>query len=359
MTATNDATLYSEWLALRDRQRILRAHGSFLVAGDDLPWEANPQGLMRWYLHPLLSPACHRALIFFLQKIPAGSRSGKQHCQGGIVHYIWQGRGKTVINGTSHAWAAGDVVQLPLLPEGATFQHFNDDPAQEALLLSCQPNLSDPLGVDRGSGFFQLEAAPEYEGEFDSEQPALESLRGVLQTRGGAAPAADAGREPTTYDRNFARTRAIQERSRSAKVVVRTADRPEEITRQGRLRYYLNRTALSDTVLKDWNVFTHELRTHSGKHRHQGGLAIFVLEGKGYTVADGQRCDWKSGDLILLPIQPGGIEHQHFNLNGNQPSRWIAFIYKPFHDEVAHEMEQREESPEYRRPGNEPREEAP
>jgi len=78
---------------------------------------------------------------------------------------------------------------------------------------------------------------------------------------------------------------------------------------------------------------------------------IFVLEGKGYTVVDGQRCDWEKGDLILLPIRPGGVEHQHFNLNGGEPSRWTAFIYKPFHDEVAHGMEQREESPEFRRSG--------
>jgi gentisate 1,2-dioxygenase len=117
------------------------------------------------------------------------------------------------------------------------------------------------------------------------------------------------------------------------------------------LRYYLNRTVLHDTVLKDWNVFTHELRTRSGKHCHQGGLAIYVIEGKGYTVVEGQRQDWESGDLVLLPIQPGGVEHQHFNLNGDAPSFWMAYIYKPFHDEVAHGMEQREESPEFKASG--------
>ena len=52
--------------------------------------------------------------------------------------------------------------------------------------------------------------------------------------------------------------------------------------------------------------------------------------------------------MILLPIQPGGVEHQHFNLNGDTPSFWMAYIYKPFHDEVAHGMEQREEAPEFK-----------
>lgn len=81
--------------------------------------------------------------------------------------------------------------------------------------------------------------------------------------------------------------------------------------------------------------------------RDRQRAAIYVIEGKGYTVVEGQRQDWESGDLVLLPIQPGGVEHQHFNLNGDTPSRWMAYIYKPFHDEVAHGMEQREESPEF------------
>ena len=341
-------TLYSEWIALRDRQRVMRSRGSSVIKGSDMPWESNPQGIMRWYLHPALTHGCHRALILFVQQISPGGHSGKQHCQGGVVHFVWKGKGKTIINGTPYEWSSGDVVQLPILPEGVVFQHFNEDPNAEALLVTALPNLSDPLGIDRGAGFFQLEACPDYPGEFHSEAPELEALRKKLNPAPVEAPKPNDEPGATGYDRNYARTHAILNRSRTGKVLVRLEDRPEEMTRQGRIRYYLNPT-LSDTVLKDWNVFTHELRSHSGKHRHQGGLAIFVLEGKGYTVVDGRRCDWESGDLILLPIQPGGVEHQHFNLNGDQPSRWTAFIYKPFHDEVAHEMEQREDSPEFLR----------
>jgi len=46
------------------------------------------------------------------------------------------------------------------------------------------------------------------------------------------------------------------------------------------------------------------------------------------------------------------VEHQHFNLKGEEPSFWMAYIYKPFHDEVAHGMEQREESPEFKGSGD-------
>jgi quercetin dioxygenase-like cupin family protein len=349
---TEQSTVYSQLMALRDRQRALQAESPFVIRGAQLPWEINPQGTMRWYLHPAMQQSCHKALIFSVQKISPGGRSGKQHCQGGVVHFVVQGKGRTVINDVSHTWEAGDVVQLPLLPEGVTFQHFNEDSSEEAVFTACMPNFSEPLGMDRGAGLFQLEAAPEFRGEFRSEAPELEALKARLNAESGKAIKVSVDAPQSTYDRNYARTQEIQQRSRSAKIVVRRDERAEEMTRQGRLRYYLNRNTLHDTVLKDWNIFTHELRTRSGKHRHQGGLVIYVIEGKGYTVVEGQRQDWESGDLILLPIQPGGVEHQHFNLNGDAPSRWMAYIYKPFHDEVAHGMEQREESPEYNKSGS-------
>jgi quercetin dioxygenase-like cupin family protein len=349
--ADRGSTVWAQLIALRDRQRALRAESPFVIREAELPWETNPQGIMKWYLHPATERSCHKALVFFVQKIPPGGRSGKQHCQGGVVHYVVQGRGRTVINEVAYEWEAGDIVQLPLLPEGVTYQHVNDDPSREVILTACLPNLTDPLGVDRGAGLFQIEAAPEFTGQFESEGPELAALRAKLQAESSKAIEVKVDAPQSTYDRNYARTQEIQQRSRTAKIVVRRGDRQEEMTRQGRLRYYLNRTTLHDTVLKDWNVFTHELRTRSGKHRHQGGLVIYVIEGKGYTIVEGQRQDWESGDLILLPIQPGGVEHQHFNLGGDTPSRWMAYIYKPFHDEVAHGMEQREESPEFKASG--------
>lgn len=348
MSSKTQPTVYDQLIALRNRQRTLQAESPFVIRGADVSWETNPQGIIKWYLHPAMERSCHKALIFSVQKIPPESRSGKQHCQGGVVQYVVQGKGRTVMNEISHPWETGDVVQLPLLPEGVTFQHFNEDRSKEAVLTACMPNLSEPLGIDRGAGLFQLEAAPEFKAAFRSELPDLKTLQAKLSSDSGKAIPVKIDSPRSTYDHNYARTQEIQQRSRTAKIVVRRDERREEMTRQGRLRYYLNRTVLHDTVLKDWNVFTHELRTRSGKHRHQGGLAIYVVEGKGYTIVEGQRQDWESGDLILLPIQPGGVEHQHFNLNGETPSRWMAYIYKPFHDEVAHGMEQREEAPEFK-----------
>ena len=70
-----------------------------------------------------------------------------------------------------------------------------------------------------------------------------------------------------------------------------------------------------------------------------------AIIGKGYSVVDGERIDWQAGDLLLLPIKPGGVEHQHFNINPGSECRWIAFSYMPFFDHVASEFTQTEVSP--------------
>jgi quercetin dioxygenase-like cupin family protein len=145
-----------------------------------------------------------------------------------------------------------------------------------------------------------------------------------------------------TYDKE--RT----ERQNIGRVVLRLEDCPQEQTRQGLLRPYLDPFLIPDTPLQHWAVFTHEIHTKSGKHRHQGGLVIYVIDGKGYSVINGERVDWEKGDLVLLPLEKGGVEHQHFNSDPAHPALWIAFIHFPLRDYVASEMTQLETAVDYR-----------
>ena len=153
---------------------------------------------------------------------------------------------------------------------------------------------------------------------------------------------------PDGYERLVKAQLELRERAFQGRIVMRASDLPWEQTRMGRLRFYIARSSDTGSALNQWLVFQHDIHTHSGKHRHQGGLAIFVLEGEGYTEVDGVRIDWSAGDLILLPIKPDGCEHQHFNRRADQPCRWIAFIYMPLQDETGFYLEQQENAPEFR-----------
>jgi gentisate 1,2-dioxygenase len=152
----------------------------------------------------------------------------------------------------------------------------------------------------------------------------------------------------TLYEQFMQLRREFHERQTVGKVVIKAADREVQQNRQGRILYYLNPLQYKDTPLQDWIVFINDIRTHSGKHRHQGGLVIYVLEGEGYSIVDGERIDWKKGDLLLLPIKPKGVEHQHFNTQAGQDCKWMAFVYTPIMEHVAMEIAQIEVSPDYK-----------
>lgn len=149
------------------------------------------------------------------------------------------------------------------------------------------------------------------------------------------------------YDAGFQHDARLRQRAVEGKVVIRYADRPWQQGRQGRIKFYLH-VMLDDTAVTPWRLFVHDIRTHSGKHRHQGGLAIYVIEGKGWTVVDGVRHDWEAGDLILLPVKPRGCEHQHFNGEPGKPCKWLALIFSPYKDSLGSEMEQKEVSPDFK-----------
>jgi len=139
----------------------------------------------------------------------------------------------------------------------------------------------------------------------------------------------------------------FRERARTGRTVLRGRELPWEQGLQARAKFYLYPT-IQDTSVKDWMVFVQDIRSHSGRHRHQGGLAIYVIEGKGWTTVDGERHDWEEGDLILLPVKPNGVIHQHFNAEQGKPCKWLAFIYKPFLECTGNQMEQMDESPDWK-----------
>lgn len=151
--------------------------------------------------------------------------------------------------------------------------------------------------------------------------------------------------EPQIYEES---EKTIQ-RMLHGRIVVRRDERPWDMHRQAKSRRYMSplEPDLQDTCLQDWEVFLQIFPDRSGKHTHQGGLVIFILEGHGYSVYDGVRHDWEAGDLLLLPMTPGGIEHQHFNLDPDRPAQWIALVYWPFFTYAGSEIRQQETSPLY------------
>lgn len=154
-------TLFEKLETLRDEQRRRSETGVVVARGKALPWEGTPHGKLKWYMHPAIEENVLQSHVIYLQEIPAGGRSGIQRHPGGMLIFFLHGRGRTILDQEEIVWKPEDLLMLPLRPEGVVFQHINDSADETALLLTCEPNMIDALGVDRGSRWEQLEPAPD------------------------------------------------------------------------------------------------------------------------------------------------------------------------------------------------------
>lgn len=153
-------------------------------------------------------------------------------------------------------------------------------------------------------------------------------------------------KQPDFYEWVVSRWNSWQKRGEEGRIIQKGKEVPWDQGRQGRIKYFLH-PLREDLATQNWLLFVQDIRTHSGRHRHQGGLAIYVVEGKGWTTVNGVRHDWEEGDLILLPILARGVEHQHFNAEPGAPCKWLALIFQPLIEAMASPVDQKEVSPDY------------
>ena len=154
--------VFEQLLKQRNEEREEKKTATIVAKLKELALENNPMGLYRWYLHPYMKNAPHRSIMLWTQEIPPGSCSGKQQTQGGRIHYVWEGRGYTEVDGVRHDWKQGDMILLPIKAFGTIHQHFNLDAKKPVRLIVSEPNVYQALGVDMGAGLEQIDNSPDY-----------------------------------------------------------------------------------------------------------------------------------------------------------------------------------------------------
>ncbi len=153
-------------------------------------------------------------------------------------------------------------------------------------------------------------------------------------------------RDDPFYNYGFTQSDKWLKRANEGTVVIKGKEQPYRQGRQALTKWFLH-PLRQDTALGGWMFFVHDIKSHSGRHVHQGGLCLYVIEGHGWTTVDGVRHDWEAGDLILLPLKPEGVEHQHFNAEPGKPCKWIAMIYYHWYEALCCQHEQKELSPDW------------
>ena len=150
-------------------------------------------------------------------------------------------------------------------------------------------------------------------------------------------------------------------RNSRRKKIVRPADMPWEMSRQGLLKHLINENMNTRMETVDAYMQILPPGSHSGRHRHLAEECIYVIEGKGYDLHEDcdveitdvfewkpvgklQRFEWEAGDVIYIP--PNTI-HQHFNADADKPARFISATNRIFKQIGLNTLGQLEDAPEY------------
>lgn len=116
------------------------------------------------------------------------------------------------------------------------------------------------------------------------------------------------------------------ERLRSLPRVIKSADRPWE----GGPRMF-NKMILEPNFGAHQSIFVHMKEflpgTVSQVHGHQNDAMMYVLQGAGYDLQDGERIDWAAGDLAIIHA---GTVHCHACTSA-EPARVLIVKAKPLY----------------------------
>ena len=56
-------------------------------------------------------------------------------------------------------------------------------------------------------------------------------------------------------------------------------------------------------------------------HRHNYETLLYIVEGRGQSIIEGNTVEWKKGDAVYVPVWAW---HQHVNLSSNEKALYVA-----------------------------------
>jgi len=294
-----ERTFYDDWLAHWEESERKRRASRLVIHEDELAWVETEQDARAALLIAPQTGFSTYGSVSMLSEIPPGHHSGKRK-HGEEVVFILAGTGFSVVDGVRYDWRPGTMVAIAF---GHVHQHFNtgDDTVRYISVLS--PYLEHFAGLSR---FTQYESHGPTTGlpDVPVSSDGLGRDRRVAMHRDDVVPfvAQAAHAEMPRYDSD-------------KPLVVGNLDGMSKLGMHhaGSIRFM--------RVGKDTNDFKVHLQEISsitqdppheanGKHSHMEA-SLYVLQGEGYSVIDGQQVPWRAGSAFHI-TGPQTV-HQHFS----------------------------------------------
>ncbi|HEY1267667.1 MAG TPA: cupin domain-containing protein [Candidatus Binatia bacterium] len=218
-----------------------------------------------------------------------------------IVAYIVSGGGQSIQEQSHFSFSTGDVV---LIPPYTTYRFVAGDAGFRAWLPQ--------LRLWHGQGLLSREPV-----SADEKTELEDKITRVFESRRAANPQT-VGK--TRYDWFLSKLSDENRVEREAPRVIHADDRPWQTTRQGRLKYYIDRS--TEIAACGMDLMAQEIAPgeRSGEHRHIFEELLFVVAGRGHDIHEGTTHAWEKGDLICVPPM---IVHRHVN-GGDEPARLLS-----------------------------------
>ncbi len=288
------ADFYSAWLRASAQLEATVGHGPVVARGRDLEWIETPQDARTAMLIGEATGFPTQGTALVTAEIPVGWRTG-DHVHGEEAIHILAGSGFSVIDGARYEWRAGTTLHVPYR---APHQHVNTGGSKAVYLSALTLDLDFAVKLGR---LEQLSEKGPDGGELATRHPA-ESSQFAPDGRRIALHLEDAMDErarrlaghahPTKKDKGAHRHAGIW-------ILMGGSESPSEETNGFRAK------AAAMT-----NIFEETPHSSSHKHAHTEAM-LYVLEGRGYSLIDGERHDWEEGDAVHVP--PRMTVHEHFN----------------------------------------------
>jgi quercetin dioxygenase-like cupin family protein len=265
-----------------------------VARGRDLEWIETPQDARAAMLIGEATGFPTQGSVLMKAEIPVGWRTGT-HVHGEEAIHILAGTGFSVINGARYDWKPGTTLHIPYR---AAHQHVNLGGGPATYLSALTTDLDFDVKLGR---LEQLEDKGPDRGELATRHPA-ETSQLAADGRRIALHLEDAIDERARRLSGHAHPKGESKgahRHAGIWILMGGSESPSDETNGFRAR------AAAMT-----NIFEEAPRSGSHRHAHTEAM-LYVLEGNGYSMIDGQRYDWQEGDAVHVP--PRMTVHEHFN----------------------------------------------
>lgn len=137
-----------------------------------------------------------------------------------------------------------------------------------------------------------------------------------------------------TYKRDLAFAAQADERRKRSKLIARA----EDLVWSDSARHTGKSVSLvhpeKEFDVKTMMSFITEIPpgAKTADHRHYTEAIIYILSGRGYSIIEGNKYEWKKGDIIAVPTF---VWHQHANTDPDLPARFLAVSNNPLMKSLA------------------------